>query len=115
MKRVGSKLLMSTQTLAATGTVQADAAPITTAPQSFVLVTGANAAAGVLLPNAAVGSEVTIKNDDVANAVLKVWPKGTNAINALGASNALSMAAKTSATFRVGPNSLWYTTPLVPS
>jgi hypothetical protein len=116
MKAVGTKLLLSTQNLAATGSTQADAAPITTGPMAIVHITGADGTKGALLPPATSGKMIIIKNSDAANAVLKVWPAGTNTINALGASNSISMAAKTSATFAVlNGGTGWVTIPTVPS
>ena len=116
MKSVGTSLLLSTQTIAAAGSTQADATPIGTAPMGFVLATGADATKGILLPPATAGKMFIIKNADAANAVLKVWPSGTNAINAITAGSEISMAAKTSAVFVVGDDGVtWYTTPLLPS
>lgn len=100
-------------TIAAAGTTQATATPIA---HNLEWVTGANAAAGVILPAAKAGAAIFVKNDDVANAVLKVYPLGaTDVINALGATNAISMAAKTSATFMCAVAGTWHTIPLVPS
>jgi cobalamin biosynthesis protein CobD/CbiB len=58
---------------------------------------------------------IVIKNSDAANAVLKVWPATGDAINAIAANSALSMAAKTSALFVSLDGTTWYTTPLLPS
>lgn len=103
--------ILPTATVAATGSTQVDAAPIVT---GFTLVTGANATKGVLLPAATAGLMCIVKNVDAANAVLKVWPSGTDTINAIAASTDIAMAAKTSAVF-VALAGAWYTTPLLPS
>jgi hypothetical protein len=99
-------------TVAAAGSAQGDAAALAT---GFTLVTGADGTKGVILPAAAAGKQVEIKNDDAANAVLKVYPATGDAINAIAANGALSMAAKTSALFTAYDATTWYTTPLVPS
>lgn len=96
--------------VAAAGSTQGDAAAL---PSSgFALVTGANATKGAVILSGT--KELKIKNDDVANAVLKVYPPGVLAINGLGTSAAILMAAKTSATF-VLQGSIYYTIPLLPS
>jgi hypothetical protein len=46
---------------------------------------------------------------------LKVWPSTGDAINAVGANNALTMATVTSAIFVASSTSQWYTVPLLPS
>ncbi len=97
-------------TVAATGTVQADAAPILS---RVIVVTGADAAKGVLLPAAKAGATVFLKNN--AAAVLKVWPSGTNTINAIAASTSISMASLTGAVFICGVDGAWFTIPLLPS
>lgn len=103
-------------TLAAAGSTQTDAAPITIS-DGFVWVTAANAAKGVALPVGVPGQVVEIKNDDAANAVLLVYPflaSGAK-INALSANAAISMAAKSSARFRCYSATQWFTLPTVPS
>ena len=95
-------------TVGATGTIQADAAAITT---GFTLVTG-SANAGVRLPATTGGDVAYIKNNVAGN--MKVWPTGADAINALGASNSLTMATLTSAMF-ISYGTTWYTIPLLPS
>jgi hypothetical protein len=114
MKRVGTSLLLSTQAITAAGSTQADATPIGTAPIGLIVVAGADGTVGILLPPAVEGKSFTIKNN--AAAVLKVWPAGTNQVNAITAGSAISMASLTCATFTVGPNgNTWYTNPLLPS
>lgn len=96
--------------VAAAGANQGNA---TALPASgFVLVTGADATKGAVI--LAGTREIKVKNDDAANAVLKVYPPGTLAINALATSAPILMAAKTSATF-VLQGSIYYTIPLLPS
>ena len=102
--------VIPTATVAATGSVQADAAAIAV---GFTLVSGADGTKGVLLPVAAAGKVCMIKNNTAA--VLKVWPAGSNAINAIAASSAISMASLTSADFTAYDATTWYTNPTVPS
>lgn len=97
-------------TVAALGTIQGDAAPIAV---GFTLVSGADAAKGVKLPDVAAGQACEVKNN--AASALKVWPFLGDAINAGGANNAYTMAANTSAIFRKFDGVTWYTTPLVAS
>ena len=104
-------LTMATATKAAAGSAQGDAEAITA--EGFCLVTGADATKGVKLPAAAAGKMVIIKNN--ANAVLKVYPASSDAINAIAANGALSMAAYTSAVFVAYDATTWYTVPLLPS
>lgn len=104
--------ILPSATVAATGSAQVDAAPIAT---GITWATAANGTKGILLPAAAAGIQCTIKNDDAANAILKVWPAGTDTINAIAASTSISMAAKTSAVFSAIAGGKWFTTPLVPS
>lgn len=98
-------------TVAATGTVQADAASV--AASTFTVVTGADAAKGVKLPAASAGLYVEIKNNE--NAVLKVWPATGDSINAIAVNSNYTMAAFTSAIFRAQNATNWFTTPLVAS
>lgn len=102
--------IFPTATVAATGSVQGDAASVAT---GFTLATGADGTVGVKLPAAAAGLQCTIKNN--TNAVLKVWPATGDAINAIAANSSLSMAALTSAVFTAYDATTWYSTPTVPS
>lgn len=102
--------IIPTATVAATGSLQTDAAAVTT---GFTLVTAADATKGVKLPAAAAGLQVTIKNG--ANAVLKIWPNTDDAINAVGANNAFSIAALTSVQLISYDATTWYSLPLLPS
>lgn len=98
--------------LAATGTVIANAAAIAT---TSVNVTGADGSKGVQLPVTLGGELFFVKNDDAANAILKVYPPLTGTINALGANNAISMASKSGAVFMSPLANTFYTIPLLPS
>jgi len=98
--------------VAATGSAQGDAAAIAT---GFTHATAADGTKGVVLPAAAAGKVCFVKNADAANAVLKVYPNTDDAINAIAANTALSMAAKTSAVFIALDATTWYTIPLLPS
>lgn len=102
--------VIESATVAAAGSTQADATQLDT---GFTLVTAADGTKGVLLPVAAAGKQVVIKNG--AAAILKVWPATGDAINAIAANGSLSMPSLTSATFTAYDATTWYTTPLVPS
>ncbi len=95
-------------TASSAGTVQGDATAITT---GFTVVTGASNA-GVKLPAASNGAIAIIKYTATGN--LKIYPAGSDAINALGASNALTIAAPV-CTMLVCQGTTWYTMPVVPS
>lgn len=98
-------------TVAATGSTNADAAALVAGRN---IVTGADGTKGVILPAAAAGLTVRVKNN--TNAVLKVYPNTGDQINALTVTTgAISMAAFTSADFDAYNATNWYTTPLVPS
>lgn len=97
-------------TLAAAGSVQGDAAQIVS---NFTLVTGADATKGVKLPTAVAGRSVTIKNSSAS--ALKVWPFAGDAINAIAADSAMTIAAQTCPTFRAYNTTTWYSNPLLPS
>jgi predicted RecA/RadA family phage recombinase len=100
------------RTVAAAGSVQGDAAAIP-AGKTFILATGADATKGVILPALGAGQYVVIKNVD--NAVLKVYPASGGTINVLSANAAISMAARTIATFIGSSATQVYTSPLLPS
>jgi hypothetical protein len=101
-----------TATVAAAGSTQGTAAAVA---EGFTLVSGADATKGVVLPAAAAGKICIIKNADAANAILKIYPAGTGVINALSASAAFSIAAKTSVTLISYDATTWYSIPLLPS
>lgn len=102
----------SAGTIAAAGSVQGNATAITT---EFVVVTGANASKGAVLPAALAGRSVLVKNADAANATLLLYPAGTDTINALSAGTDIVMAAKTAAVLFCPVAGAWYTIPLLPS
>jgi predicted RecA/RadA family phage recombinase len=101
-----------TATVAAAGSAQGDAGAIP-AGATFVLATGADATKGVILPALAAGQMCVVKNVD--NAVLKVYPASGGTINVLSANAAISMAARTIATFIGASATQVYTLPLLPS
>jgi hypothetical protein len=78
-----------TATVAATGTNQGTAAAIT---EGFTLVTAADDTVGVVLPSAVAGMICIVKSS-VANKILKVYPNTSDAINALSANGAISLAS----------------------
>jgi hypothetical protein len=108
---VFSSLGVSTGTVAATGSSNTDAASL---GYGFNLVTGADATKGVILPNAASGTIIFVKNSSAS--ALKVYPDSGAAINALTATTgAYSMAANTTSTLIAYGTSQWYSLPLVAS
>ena len=106
----GVMFKIPTATVAATGSVQGDAAALAT---GFSLVSAADGTKGVVLPTAVAGAVAIVKNN--ANAVLKLYPASSDAINALSADAALSMAAYTTAVLVAYDATTWYTIPLLPS
>lgn len=105
-------LYLSVSTVAATGSTQATAAAVGT---GFTFVTGADATKGVVLPPAEAGLFLVIKNDDAANAVLKVYPAVGDGINAVAVNSSYDMAAKTSVILVAYDSTTWYTVPLLAS
>jgi hypothetical protein len=97
---------------AAAGSTRADATALTA---SFNWVTGADAAVGVVLPAPTAGRVVAIKNDDTANAILKVYAPGSAKINGVAGSTAFSMAAKTACFFVAYDATDWFSVPLAAS
>lgn len=102
--------IIPTATVAAAGTVQADATAITT---GFTLVSAADAAKGVKLPTAAAGLVCIIKNN--AAAILKVWPFSGDAVNAIAADSNYVLAASTSTLLVAYDATTWYSVPLLAS
>lgn len=98
------------ETVAAAGSVQGDAAAMVA---DFVLVTGADATKGVILPTPAAGRRIVVKNN--AGSVLKVYPATGGAINAIAANTAISLAANVPAMFIASSATQWWTLPLLPS
>lgn len=108
-------MTVDVQVLAAAGSAQGDAGAVTATAPGLIHATGADATKGIVLPAAAAGKQFTVKNDDAANAVLKVYPATGDAINAIAANSAISMAAKTCCTFTAIDATTWFTNPLLPS
>jgi hypothetical protein len=98
--------------VAATGSVLADAAQLST---GFTVVTAADGTKGVKLPaTPTAGAVVIIKG--TAAAVLKVWPDAAATINAIGSNGAISLASGAiPAIFIAKTSTQWYSIPLVPS
>lgn len=97
---------------AAAGSTRADATALTA---SFNWVTAADATKGVVLPAPTAGRVIAIKNDDTANAVLKVYAPGSAQINGVAGSTAFSMAAKTACFYVAYDTTDWFSIPLVAS
>lgn len=97
---------------AAAGSTRADATALTA---SFNWVTAADATKGVVLPAPTAGRVIAIKNDDAANAVLKVYAPGSAQINGVAGSTAFSMAAKTACFYVAYDTTDWFSIPLVAS
>lgn len=97
---------------AAAGSTRADATALTA---SFSWVTGADATKGVVLPAPTAGRVIAIKNDDAANAVLKVYAPGSATINGVAGTTAFSMAAKTACFYVAYDTTDWFSIPLVAS
>jgi hypothetical protein len=111
----GALQTLAVEAVAAAGTNQGNAGAITSTTGAFVHVTAADATKGAVLPAAAAGRWLIVKNSDAANAVLKLYPASGDAINALSANASLDMAAKTSAVLVALDATTWYTVPLLPS
>lgn len=107
-----SSLSLNVAKPAAAGSTRADATALTA---SFSWVTGADATKGVVLPAPTAGRVIAIKNDDTANAVLKVYAPGSAQINSVAGSTAFSMAAKTACFFVAYDATDWFSIPLVAS
>lgn len=97
---------------AAAGSTRADATAMTA---SFNWVTAADATKGVIIPAPTAGRVIIVKNDDAANAVLKVYAPGSAKINGVAGSTAFSMAAKTACLFVAYDTTDWFSVPLVAS
>ena len=103
--------LLAVTDVTAAGSVIGDAAQLS---QGINVVTGADGTKGVILPTAVPGMQVIVKG--VTAGVLKVWPKTGATINALSASDALSMTTGAMPlTFVATSATQWYTLPLVAS
>ena len=108
----GASVSLDVAKPAAAGTTRADATAMTA---SFNWVTAADAAKGVVLPAPTAGRLLVVKNDDTANAILKVYAPGSATINGVAGSTAFSMAAKTACWFVAYDTTNWFSVPLVAS
>ena len=106
----GGKVRMPVATVAATGSVQGDAAALT---EGFNVVSGADATKGVILPTAVAGMVVVVKN--TAAAALKIYPASGGAINAVAANGAYSITNLTNVKLIASSATQWYSLPLVAS
>lgn len=97
---------------AAAGSTRADATAMTA---SFNWVTAADATKGVIIPAPTAGRVIIVKNDDTANAILKVYAPGSAKINGVAGTTAFSMAAKTACLFVAYDTTDWFSVPLVAS
>lgn len=109
---VVSSLNLDVAKPAAAGSTRADATALTA---SFSWVTAADATKGVVLPAPTAGRVIAIKNDDTANAILKVYAPDSSKINGVAGSTAFSMAAKTACFFVAYDTTDWFSIPLVAS
>ena len=109
---VVSSLNLDVAKPAAAGSTRADATALTA---SFSWVTAADATKGVVLPAPTEGRVIAIKNDDTANAILKVYAPDSAKINGVAGSTAFSMAAKTACFFVAYDTTDWFSIPLVAS
>ena len=89
---------------------QANATPITASMARFSTV--ATAGDSSLLPVSRPGMNIVVTNAGVAS--MNVFPTGTDAINALGASAAFALGAGKSVSFICYTAAQWHTWPLVP-
>lgn len=111
LKQPLARMNIRTETVAAAGTVQADAAALNA--YAFTLVSGADDAKGVRLPAAAAGRWVIVKVGDGAD--LKIWPATGDAINAIAANSAMTVVDDVCLALVAYDSTTWYTLPLLPS
>lgn len=114
--QVAGNFLNSYATLAAnSATTQAAGTPVVALQNA---VSSGGAGYSITLPPSAPGAQIDIVLTSATNTV-KVFPSaagtGSEAINALGANAAITMAALTSATFMCIVAGQWFTSPRVPS
>jgi hypothetical protein len=100
--------VVDVQSLAGAGTNAATAAAITVKSGGFVFATGGNNSVGIILPVAAAGMRITVKNDDAANGIMKVYPQVNSSINST-ANSAISLAANTMCEFFALNSTYWVT------
>lgn len=106
-------VILETQDVAAvtaTGSAQGDAAALS---EGFNVVSGADGTKGVILPTAAIGKRVEVKN--AAGSTLKIYPATGAAINAISANGAYSIATVTTSILVATSTTQWYSIPLVAS
>lgn len=108
----GASVSLDVAKPAAAGSTRADATAMTA---SFNWVTAADATKGVVLPAPTAGRVLVVKNDDTANAILKVYAPGSSKINGVAGTTAFSMAAKTACFFVAYDTTDWFSVPLVAS
>jgi hypothetical protein len=108
----GASLSVDVAKPAAAGSTRADATAMTA---SFNWVTAADATKGVIIPAPTAGRVIIVKNDDTANAILKVYAPGSAKINGVAGTTAFSMAAKTACLFVAYDTTDWFSVPLVAS
>lgn len=111
LKQPQARMNIRTETVAATGSAQGDAAAINA--YAFTLVSGADDTKGVKLPAAAAGRWAIVKVGDGAD--LKVYPSTGDAINALSANAAITVVDDVCFAFIAYDATTWYTLPLLPS
>ncbi len=109
---LGVMARIPTSTVAAAGTDASNGGALV---EGFNLVTAADATKGVVLPTAVAGMDIIVKNEDSANAVLKIWPATSDQINAVAVDGSFDIAAKTSVRLIAYDATNWYSLPLLPS
>ena len=98
------------QTVAAAGTDATNGGALAT---GFNLVSAANGTKGVVLPVAAAGKVVIVKNN--AAGALKIWPATGDAVNAEIVDAVFSITNLTSVLLVAYDATTWYSVPLVAS
>lgn len=106
---------MTVASLAGLGTNIATAAPIVSSAPALIFATGGNNSVGIQLPVALPGAKYTIKNDQAANGIMKVYPQVNSTINGLSSNTNIAMAANTCCDFIAVNATGWVTLPLLPS
>lgn len=104
---------INVEVVTAAGSVQADAAAIPIKSSIALVTASGDNTVGVRLPPASRGKVFFIKNTGAGT--LRVYPAGTDAINAIIAGSPIVMGALTSATFIAQTSAQWFTVPLLPS
>ncbi len=103
-------LITINTSVAATGNNQANGNSLST---GFTVVSAADGTKAVVLPSAAAGQVVILKN--TVDNVLKVFPASADAVNAGAANAVFNQTNLTCVTYIAIDATTWYTTPLVPS